>query len=176
MTRPRTGALVLAVCCAAGACSGAHDAPSTSAAVSDRPAVTGARPAAQSGRCPHDGRWRTCSLVDRLDKAGLVPQVDTTAPPERLPFFHAPGTVVHLGLGELHTFLYDDTTALTRDLAAFDTVRATPRGGSYSWKSTPTFVRSANLVAVLLTPNERQIERVQLALEAGPPQAGGGAR
>jgi hypothetical protein len=31
-------------------------------------------------------------------------------------------------------------------------------------------VRSANLVAVLLMQNEHQIERVRLALEAGPPQ------
>ncbi len=111
-----------------------------------------------------------CSLVDRLDKAGLVPRVDSTTPPERLPFFHAPGTVVHLGLGELHTFVYDDTAALARDVAAFDTARVAPRGGRYPWSSTPTFVRSANLAAVLLTPNERQIERIQLALEAGPPQ------
>jgi hypothetical protein len=30
-------------------------------------------------------------------------------------------------------------------------------------------VRSENLIAVILADNERQIERVQLALEAGPP-------
>ena len=122
------------------------------------------------GRCTHDGLWRVCSLVDRLEKAGLVPRVDSTAPPEHLPFFHAPGTVVHLGLGELHTFVYDDTAALARDIAALDTTRVAPRGGTYTWSSTPTFVRSGNLAAVLLTPNERQIERIQLALEAGPPQ------
>ena len=111
-----------------------------------------------------------CSLVDRLDKAGLVPRVDSSAAAERLPFLHAPGTIVHLGLGELHTFVYDDTAALARDVAALDTTHVAPRGQAYAWSGTPTFVRSANLVAVLLTPNERQIERIQLALEAGPPQ------
>ena len=63
-----------------------------------------------------------------------------------------------------------------RDVAALDTTRVAPHGGTYAWPATPTFVHSANLAAVLLTPNERQIERIQLALEAGPPQPAGGAR
>lgn len=99
-----------------------------------------------------------------------MPHVDSSAPPEHLPFLHASGTIVHLGVGDLHTFIYDDPAALARDVAALDTVRVAPRGQPYAWSSTPTLVRSANLLAVLLTPNERQIERIQLALEAGPPQ------
>ncbi len=172
------GALVIA------GCGGGRDASQASESARASRAGTGAGPATGGGaagahaasgaaRCPHDGRWRVCSLVDRLDKAGLVPRVDTTAPAEHLAFLHAPGTVVHLGLGELHTFVYDDTAALARDVAGLDTVRVVPRGGTYAWSATPTFVRSANLLAVLLTPNERQIERIQLALEAGPPQPGG---
>ena len=34
----------------------------------------------------------------------------------------------------------------------------------------PTFIRSGNMVAIFLSLNDRQIERVQLALGAGPPQ------
>ncbi len=151
-----------------GATEAAGTTPAPSVASVRAPAA--ARPAA--GACPHDGRWRLCSVVDRLDKAGLVPRVDSSAPPERLPFLHAPGRVIRLGVGELHTFVYDDTAALARDVAALDTTRAAPRGQTYAWAATPTFVRSANLVAVLLTPNDRQIERIQLALDAGPPQPG----
>jgi hypothetical protein len=108
---------------------------------------------------------------ERLDQAGLVPQVDSAAPPAPVPFLRAPATRFRLGRGELRAFVYDDTAALARDLAALDTVRVAPRGGQYAWgDAPPTFIRSGNLVAVLLTANEHQIERVQLALEAGPPQ------
>lgn len=119
--------------------------------------------------CPHDGRWRACSVAERLEQAGLVPHRDT-APPLAVPFLSAPDTVFRLGLGTVHAFLYADTARLARDVAALDTVRVAPRGGAFAWPAPPTFVRSANLVAVLLTPNARQIERVQLALGAGPPQ------
>ena len=170
----RAGATVAAI--AVAACGGDSKATNTSgggatAAATPTPAASAAQRVA-GARCPHDGRWRLCSVLDRLDKAGLVPRVDTAGPPERLAFFKAPGRVVRLGVGELHTFVYDDTAALARDVAALDTVRVAPRGGTYAWSAAPTFVRSANLVAVLLTPNERQIERVQLALEGGPPGPG----
>lgn len=178
MTRARVGGarrtaavvLLLAACGGDRGPGGAAQGTSGAAMTAHGGAASGARAGGASAHCPHDGRWRVCSLLDRLDKAGLVPRVDSSAPPERLPFLHAPGTVVHLGLGDLHTFVYDDTAALTRDIAALDTTRVAPRGQSYAWATTPTFVRSANLVAVLLTPNERQIERIQLALDAGPPQ------
>lgn len=164
----------------AGGCGG--DRASGAAGAGRATVPAGLAPARRAGtpggsaQCPHDGRWRMCSVVDRLDKAGLVPRVDSTAPPERLPFLHAPGAVVRLGVGELHTFVYSDTAALARDVAALDTARVAPRGGTYAWSAAPSFVRSANLVAVLLTPNERQIERVQLALGAGPPQPGASPR
>ncbi|GJG86803.1 hypothetical protein tb265_19840 [Gemmatimonadetes bacterium T265] len=174
MTHRRTWTGALAALYA-GACGGRESAArapdGTASSTPGSAARLATRPGGPTGQCPHDGRWRVCSLVDRLDKAGLVPHVDTTAAPERLAFLHAPGTVVHLGLGELHTFVYDDTAALARDVAALDTTRVAPRGQTYTWSTTPTLVRSANLLAVLLTPNERQIERIQLALEAGPPQA-----
>ncbi len=126
--------------------------------------------AAGQGACPHDGRWRPCSVVERLEQSGLVPRVDTGGPAPRVPFLGVPATRVRLGRGALHAFVYDDTAQLARDVAALDTVRVAPRGETFDWDVPPTFVRSANLVAVLLTQNEHQIERVRLALEGGPPQ------
>jgi hypothetical protein len=99
-----------------------------------------------------------------------VPRVDSESPAPRAPFFSVPATRFLLGRGALHAFVYDDTSRMARDLAAIDTARVAPRGGSHAWEVPPTFIRSANLVAVLLTQNEHQIERVRLALEAGPPQ------
>jgi hypothetical protein len=109
-------------------------------------------------------------VVERLDQSGLVPRVDSAAPAPRVPFLAAPGRRIALGRGALLAFVYDDTARAARDVAALDTVRVAPRGQTYSWDVPPTLVRSANLVAVLLMQNEHQIERVRLALEAGPPQ------
>jgi hypothetical protein len=109
-------------------------------------------------------------VIERLEQSGLVPRLDTAGPPARAPFLTAPATRVRLGRGAVQAYIYDDTAQLARDVAALDTVRVAPRGGTFDWEVPPTFVRSANLVAVLLTQNEHQIERVRLALEGGPPQ------
>jgi len=161
------------------ACSGDSKAAGDSAAAAPNGPPRPAGDAAAAGRgalapdtsaCPHDGRWRACSVVERLDQSGLVPRVDSAAPAPRVPFLAAPGRRIALGRGALLAFVYDDTARAARDVAALDTVRVAPRGESYSWDVPPTLVRSANLVAVLLMQNEHQIERVRLALEAGPPQ------
>jgi hypothetical protein len=140
-------------------------APGGAAGAAGRTGGSGGDPTA----CPHDGRWRACSVAERLERSGLVPRPDS-GPAPRVPFFSVPAARFRLGRGAVHAFIYDDTARLARDVAALDTVRVAPRGGRFDWDVPPTFVRSANLVAVLLTANEHQIERVRLALEAGPPQ------
>lgn len=156
------------------ACSGRSGGADSARAATRTPVAPAATTSGDSGApgapaCPHDGRWRACSVAERLEQSGLVPHRDT-APPLPVPFLSAPDTVFRLGLGTVHAFVYADTARLARDVASMDTVRVAPRGGSFAWPAPPTFVRSANLVAVLLTPNARQVERVQLALGAGPPQ------
>ena len=121
-----------------------------------------------STSCPEDGRWRLCSVVDRLEDAGLVPQKQEA--PARHPFFSVPGTTYKVARGDLEVFVYEDPAVLARDVAALDTVRVAPKGTPGDWSAPPTFIRSANMVAVFLSANERQIERVQRALGAGPPQ------
>jgi hypothetical protein len=118
--------------------------------------------------CPKDGRWRPCSLADRLQRAGLVPHVrpDTA----RLPFLTPAGQVWTVARAELRIFLYADAAQAAREAGALDPIRVAPRGGSYQWPAPAVLIHSANLIAVLLSPNARQAERVQLALEAGPPQ------
>lgn len=178
----RAAGTLCALCALAAACSpadrradgraaaGAGTAPGVAAGGSATTGPGGLAPGRSRAACPHDGRWRACSVTERLDQAGLVPRADT-APALRVPFLSGRDTVLRLGRGALHAFIYDDTARLARDVAALDTVRVAPRGGAFAWgDAPPTLVRSANLVAVLLTPNERQIERVQLALQAGPPQ------
>ena len=164
------------------ACGGHPDASGTTAGAGAARGLTGGGPlhpgpgtsgtAAKAGNCPHDGRWRLCSVADRLDKAGLAPIADTTGPGERLPFFSVPGQHFRLGRGELRAYVYADSATLARDVAGLDTVRVVPRNGSYTWPAPPTLIQTGNLLAVLLTANEHQIERVQLALGGGAPSRG----
>jgi hypothetical protein len=184
MTRPAwTAALVAAALLAA--CGGGKSKQDTASVAAAPPAeatpVPG-RPSAATSTTPgtpstgtvdakgclHDGLWRACGLVDRLERSGLVvrPLPDTV----RYEFLSVPGVAYTLGRGDVQAFSYDDTTRLSRDVAALDTVRVAPRGSSRHWDVPPTFVRSANLVAIVLSANEHLVERVQLALGAGAPQ------
>jgi hypothetical protein len=108
-------------------------------------------------------------VAERLEQSGLAPRPDTAARVP-VPFLAAPDTSLRVGLGSVRAFVYADTARLARDVAGLDPLRAAPRAGRFDWPVRPTLVRSANLVAVILVTNERQLERVRLALEAGPPQ------
>jgi hypothetical protein len=67
-------------------------------------------------------------------------------------------------------FLYPTSAAVAREVANLDTVKIAPVGGANNWEGMPTFVRSANLLAVFMTDNPQSAERVSLALTAGAPQ------
>jgi hypothetical protein len=71
-------------------------------------------------------------------------------------------------------FVYPSEAALAKDVASLDTLTASPRGRPTSWETPPTFVRSANLAAVLLTDSPVQAERLTLAITAGAPQPASG--
>jgi len=72
----------------------------------------------------------------------------------------------------MEVFIYPSEAAVSADVAKIDTVFAVPRGAKSPWGMgvMPTFVRSANLAAVLLTDNATQAERFTLAITAGAPQ------
>lgn len=118
--------------------------------------------------CLHDGRWRACGFVDRLERSGLV--VGAARDTVRHDFLSVPGIRYELGRGAAEAYFYDDTTRLTRDIAGLDTQRVAPRGGYQHWDVPASFVRSQNLIVLVLSANEHLVERVQLAVEAGAPQ------
>lgn len=174
--RAVAGLLVLV----AAACGG--DAPRDGAPRDGAPGAGAAAPAApaapiarldaavegDSAACPTDGVWRHCSVAERLRKAGLVPhrRAGTTT----LPFLSTPGVIYDVRHVAVHAFVYADSAAARRDGDALDPIRVAPRGGTHAWPERATLVRSGNLIAVLLSSNDRQIERVQLGLEAGAPR------
>jgi hypothetical protein len=156
---------LLAASCGGGA---ADRNAAESAAVARAVAGADARAAGDSAACPKDGRWRACSVAERLRRAGLVPHAgpDTAT----LPFLTPKGQVWTVSRAELRVFLYDDPAQAVREAQALDRIRVAPRGESFTWPAPATLIQSGNMVAVLLSTNDRQVERVQLALEAGPPQ------
>ena len=120
--------------------------------------------------CEHTGRWSECTLERRLKQQGFV--VKRVEEDVRRAGFAPKPVVYMLGSSRLEVFFYATESELEKELQQIDTVTAAPRGTTASWPSTPVFIRSANLAAVFLGQNPRQIERLALAITAGPPQAG----
>jgi hypothetical protein len=121
--------------------------------------------------CPHTGSWAQCSVENRLRQSGFVARFMKGESLSR-PGFSVTPLVYTLGGARLEVFLYPDAASLARDMASMDTVRVVPPGSPSQWESTPLLIRSGNLAAVLITQNQRQAERLALALTAGAPQPG----
>lgn len=125
--------------------------------------------AATQSPCPRTGRWALCNVEKRLEQSGFVIRRLEGESPQRAGFSVTPA-VYKLGRARLELFVYPDEAALARDLAKLDTVNAVSRGAPNPWGMAPTFARSGNLVAILLTQNSQQAERLTLAITAGAPQ------
>jgi hypothetical protein len=107
-------------------------------------------------------------VFDRLERAGLAPQRGDSV---RFPFLRVGGQTWRLGTAVIHVFRYRDSVARHTDFSALDSARARPTGDTLtSWPGTPTLLVNDNLLAILLSDNGEQVERVSLALTAGPPQ------
>jgi hypothetical protein len=105
----------------------------------------------------------------RLIQSGFV-LVPVKGTPTRRPGYSVLPAVYQLGESHLEVFLYPNATAAARDVAGLDTLTASPRGSPGDWGASPTFVRSVNLIAILLTGSPVKAERLSLALTAGAPQ------
>jgi hypothetical protein len=119
--------------------------------------------------CPGTGLWAICSVEKRLTQAGFVLRKDSSATASRAGFSVAP-TIYLLGRGKLEVFLYPDAKSLERDWRELDTLNASPQGKPIVWQMRPSLVRSANLAALYFTDSPVQVERLGLAVTAGPPQ------
>jgi hypothetical protein len=137
------------------------------AALDTSPASPATAPAAADSACPATGRWAPCSLVKRLERAGLAPQAlpDTV----RDPALSVPGSAFTLGNAELRVFLYPDRAAQDRDAAKLDRTRFVSADAPITLRGEATLIRSQNLLAILTSRSDAQRERVADALEAGPP-------
>lgn len=166
--RPR---YLLAITLVSASCESGKGSSADTARIFLPPPAAAPIPAGQiANPCEHTGLWAECSLERRLKQSGfVVKKLDETA--ARAGFAIKP-IVYSLGASRLEVFFYDDEKSAVKDVIQLDTIAVAPKGSRAAWPSTPTFIHSANLVAVLLTQNQRQAERVVLAITAGPPQTG----
>jgi hypothetical protein len=121
--------------------------------------------------CPATGQWQLCSVLERLDRAGLAPRQDSgrvTEPP-----LTSSGVAIRLGRSELRIFLYADRAARERDQATLDSGKYVSASAPLSMKVEPTLITTENLLAILRSRSDHQRERVSDALTAGPPQRPG---
>jgi hypothetical protein len=141
---------------ASGASTAGH-APGAGAAAS------GQRPAP----CPRTGHWIDCQVRERLTRSGLAPR-DTTH--GALPSLGPAPLVYRLGKGALAVYLFPDSSARIRAAGTLDTVKylRAPRGPTVL--SQATVIENDNLLGLLFSKNDQQIERVSDALTAGAPQ------
>jgi hypothetical protein len=139
--------------------------PNTQAAA---PAPVAAAPG--DSACPQTGLWAECSLLYRLERAGLMAHVDSAAQPEDKTLT---GRVLMLKIGrsaQLELHIYADSTMRAAAAKTLD-------GASYVGATTPqtakrekTLIESVNVIGLLTSINAHQRERVSDALTAGPPQ------
>lgn len=120
--------------------------------------------------CAEDGRWKPCTVLDRMERAGLVVK-EVPADTTRVAYLTPPG--LHYTVGKnasLIAFYFNDSLSAKAEWAKLDTLRLVPPGDTTSrWPKTPTPIRAANLIAVFFGSNAPQIERVQLMFEGGLP-------
>jgi hypothetical protein len=150
------------------------------AGAATRPAVVTSTPGDTA--CPLTGNWRPCSVTERLERAGLAPQLQPDTLQDRA--FGVPGYRYLVADATLDVFVYATEEARVRATAALDSasvVRSRARLAPPPKQATPLapgqaagtrvshFVRTANIAAVLANARERQVERVLLAITAGQP-------
>lgn len=118
--------------------------------------------------CLATGQWELCAILERLDRSGLAPIVDSAAAATEPPLT-ATGFVVRVGRGELEVYLYPDAAAAQRDLARLDRATYVEYTAPLTMENQPTLIVSGNAVVVLHSRNDHQRERVGDAITAGAP-------
>jgi hypothetical protein len=162
-------ATLAAVVVLSGACRGSERAPAADSAAKAHPiaAAASAMPSEARPACERTGHWIPCQVRQRLERSGLVPR-DTSA--EDQPALGPAPTVFRVGRGSLAVYLFADSTARARSAAKLDTVKFVGAGHPLTMFSKATVIQNDNLLALLYSKNDQQIERVSDALMAGPPQ------
>jgi hypothetical protein len=171
---PSMRSLVAVLAIAIAGCSGAS-AKSDSASArrnGDSTQPASVLSAAPGPACPATGLWARCSVLYRLERAGLAPHLDSTAKvDEKSIGAGAESFVVKIGVqARLEVFLYPDSVARISDAQKLDRTQFVNATAEQTIKRERTLIENANLVGLLTSINSHQRERVSDALTAGAPQ------
>ena len=150
------------------ACSKSQPPPTRDSAAGRPAAVAAASPGDTS--CPATGYWAKCSVLYRLERAGLAPHLDSPVTPEEKSL-SGNSFVVKIGsIARLEVFLYADSAARIADEKKLDKSKLVSATAPQTIERERTLIENANLVGLLTSINDHQRERVSDALTAGPPQ------
>lgn len=143
--------------------------PPAADTLASAPPVLETSAAADTG-CRKVGLWQWCSVLDRLERAGIVLKPAEDVEPNDL--FHGDRRTYVVGAGQdrLDLWLYPTAAARLADTERLDSATVSPRGEKRGYRVPPLLVTSNNLAALVSTMNERTSERLSLALSAGLPQ------
>lgn len=141
----------------------AHDSSATVAPIGIAPG---------GPRCPATGLWAECSVLYRLDRAGIAPHLEPNEKVQEKSLGTGATTfVMKIGASaRLEVFLYPDSTTRVADEAKLDRTQFVGATSEQTIKRERTLIENANLVGLLTSINSHQRERVSDALTAGAPQ------
>jgi hypothetical protein len=119
--------------------------------------------------CPATGQWLQCSVLKRLERAGLSVHADSLTEIHDAPLSIA-GERLPIAGGEIEIFLYADSGSRIRDAAKLDPKQFIPPSQEPSILRQRTIVTNENLLVLMSVTNETNRERIANNLMAGPPQ------
>ena len=120
--------------------------------------------------CPATGLWAQCSVLKRLEQAGLAVHADSLTEIHDPPLSIA-GKRLPIAKGEIEIFLYADSGSRVRDAAKLDKKMFIDPSRQPSILRERTVVANENLLVLMNIANETNRERIANNLMAGPPQS-----
>ncbi|MCL4212435.1 MAG: hypothetical protein KJZ74_00845 [Gemmatimonadales bacterium] len=128
--------------------------------------------ATRAAALPATGLWSDAHLLDRLVRAGVAPRLVEDAPAGPA-WMEMRQVVVLAGGGEVHAWIYPDSTARRRVTESLDPATGAPPGTVTPFAAPMRFLVQNNLAALVTGGRETNQERIVLALQAGLPVASG---
>jgi len=123
-----------------------------------------------SSACPATGLWAECSVVYRLERSGLAPQIDSSASPDEKELGGTP-LIIKIGqAAKLEVHIYADSNARIADSKKLDRTKLIDGEAQQTIARERTLIESANVIGLLTSLSSHQRERVSDALMAGAPQ------
>jgi hypothetical protein len=159
--------LPVAVIGCVAACRSPADRKATEATVVRAAVAAESAKAAAAATVPSTGKWDELHLVERLVQSGLAPQALGGESGE--PWWHVPGHAYRVGTATLHAYIFADSSERRRVTGGLDSLSIAPPGTPSPYGLPHVLIVNNNLAAVLVGGNDRQQERVLLALTAGLP-------